>query len=150
MSIMRGADTNCDSKLSHTEMTSAIRAFFADADTAKQNAIDQAALSAGLSCALRPGGPGPFGRGDRGGGGWRGRGGGVFDSSAQWARAIFSVVDTEKTGRITLSQLLAAADRAFAAADKKKAGKLGDAELLDLLDTLAVSAPPAPVASSDQ
>ncbi|MGE5610329.1 MAG: CotH kinase family protein [Bacillota bacterium] len=135
--LMRAADSNYDSKLTGPEFMAAVREGFAKADMSHQNALNSPALMkvmAGVFQQLaqqqrnnadkkRPPTTQP-------------------DPTSHWARAIFQVVDQEKTGKLTLAQAVSAAERAFAQADKDKSGKLDESELLELLDTIAAASPP--------
>ena len=136
---LRAADANCDSKLTHAELLNALRESFASADTVRQNSLDQPALAQAISRILQR--VAPQRRGDRGSRRAPAR---QADPGPLWANAVLKAVDTDKTGRLTLPQLLAAADRALALADRDKSARLDEDELLALLDSLAAAAPPPP------
>jgi hypothetical protein len=143
LAVMRGADGNYDGKLSRGEVIAAIRDFFAEADTARQNALDRMRLATAIARAMQRGGAlGRPDRGDRGGP----RNPQRQQDPALWAGAILRAIDG-KAERVTLQQLLSAGEKAFALADKDKSGTIDADEMLVLLDALAASAPPGSVAA---
>ncbi|MFI5379122.1 MAG: CotH kinase family protein [Tepidisphaerales bacterium] len=150
--VMRSADRDYDRKLTRKEMHAAIEAFFAGADTGNRQWLDETRLTLAIARALPS--ADPQRRGGGGGGGGGGGLGGLFGgnrtagTAAPWAGAIMRAVDTGRTGRVTLPQLLAAADVAFDRADRDKSGRLDESELLVLLDTLATTPMPPAVPST--
>ncbi|MGA2497597.1 MAG: CotH kinase family protein [Tepidisphaeraceae bacterium] len=139
--VMRGADSDYDRKLTRAEMHAAVKAFFSSADLGKHEWLDETRLTLAVARALPS--ADPQRRGDGGGGGGLFGGNRTAGTAAPWAGAILRLVDTDRTGHVTLPQLLAAADAAFDRADKDKSGKLDESELLVLLDTLATTPAPA-------
>jgi hypothetical protein len=122
-------------------MHAAVKAFFSSADLGKHEWLDETRLTLAVARALPS--ADPQRRGDGGGGGGLFGGNRTAGTAAPWAGAILRLVDTDRTGHVTLPQLLAAADAAFDRADKDKSGKLDESELLVLLDTLATTPAPA-------
>ena len=137
--VMRGADGNYDRKLTRAEMQAAVKTFFTAADTANREWLDETRLTLAVARAMPTADP------QRRGGGLGGLFGGnrTAGTAAPWAGAILRMVDIDRSGHVTLPQLLAAADAAFDRADKDKSGKLDESEVLALLDTLATTPAPA-------
>ena len=96
--VMRGADGNCDSKLTRGEVGAAVRWFFAVADGGKQGWVDRAKVTQALVGRLQQ----VVGqrRGDRGD---RRVGNRPADVAGMWGGVVMGVADTEKTGKVTLS-----------------------------------------------
>ena len=143
LSILRGADVNCDSRLTVREMNATITGFFAEARAA-EGILDEAKLAVTMVRAIqRVAAQQPQQRGDRGDRGNNRRPVRIAEPSA-WVAAIMNALDAKKTGSIRLADTLEAAGKAFAAADKDKSGRLDENELLVLLDTIAATTPPPP------
>jgi len=141
--VMRGADGNYDSKLTRAELKGAIRGFFADADTSRQNWLDEAKLTQAFVRGLQQ--VQAQRRNDRGERRVANRPG---EPAALWASVVIRAVDVEKSGRVTPEQMLSASDRAFDGADKDNSGKVDESELLQALDSMAAAAPPPVVATT--
>jgi hypothetical protein len=105
-----------------------------DNDKGKKQALDEKALAEGLTRVMPPPPGQRAGRGD-----WLGprRSG----AESMWARVIMTEADANKDGKVSLEELLAAAERAFRNADKDKDGMLTEWEITEAMNRLP--APPA-------
>jgi spore coat protein H len=151
--VLEAADTDNDGKLSLGELRSAVKKFFKECDKDKKDSLDEKMLAAGINRVLpRPpgfGGPPPGGGPGRppgGGPGGPGRPGapppgGGFGMGNFYAGAIIRLADANKDGKVTLDELLAAAEKLFKEVDTSKDGKLNEKELGEGLNRLFAPPP---------
>src|SRR5262249_5731998 len=127
-SVLGALDTDKDGKVSKEELVAATKKFFKDWDKDKKGTLDEKALAEGLNRLFPPPPPGfgpPGGGPDGPGGGPGGRPGG-FGPGTGLASAIVKRADTDKDGKVTLDELVAAAEALFKEIDKDKKGKLDE------------------------
>lgn len=132
--LLNTIDPNWDGQLTASEIDAALRAFYADLDTKRQGFLTQPQLTQALTRTIQQ--LDPNRQDDR-------RRAAAQTAASSWAASLLAFADTSHTARLTLPDALAAAHRAFLAADKDKSAKLNADELLSLLDTLATT-PPRP------
>ena len=129
--LLDALDADKDGKLSKDELIAGTKKFYADCDKEKKNALTAEQVAEGLNRVLPqpqgfPGGPPPGGPGGPGGppGGFR-----MFGPGNFLANAVVQRADTNKDGKVTLDEVVAAAEALFKEADKTKRGKLDEPAL---------------------
>ncbi len=127
--LLEALDTGKDGKVSKDELVAGATQFFKDCDKDNTGTLDEAQLSAGINRIVpRPAGfpappPGGFGMGN-------------FIAAPVLKRA-----DVAKKGKITLAELVTAAEALFAEADKEKKGSLDEPAIAAAVNALM---PPPP------
>jgi spore coat protein CotH/Ca2+-binding EF-hand superfamily protein len=156
--LMTAIDTDKDGKVSKAELIAATKKFFADCDKHHKGSLDEKQIAEWVNRVMPrpefgrpPGGPppggdiiigGPFGPPAGGPPGDGPRGGlVVFGPGNQLAGNIIKRADANRNGKVTLDELLAAAETFFKEADKDKNGTLDEKELTAAINLLA---PPPP------
>lgn len=152
VAYMGVADTDHNKKLSLDELKATTRSFFVQADDKKKGYLDEISLAEALerlTCISDPP-PVPFGPAGR-----PAPPGRVAprrpvpapapmpDASAAhlFARALVREADANRDWRITLDELLAAAQRAFKESDRDNDGQLTDPDMLQRLSRLDPNSP---------
>lgn len=115
--LLANLDTDKDGKLSKDELLAGAKRLFADCDKDKKGKLDEAALVEGLSRLFPP--PPDFGPG----GGKAPKG---FGPAMPLAGAIMTRADKDKDGRVTVEELVAAAEALFKECDNDGKGKLDE------------------------
>jgi spore coat protein H len=114
-------DTDKDGKVSKDEWMAAAKKFFNDCDKDKAGKLDDKALAEGLNKLFPP--PPGFGppkkEGPKGG----------FGPGQALAGSIMKRADTNKDGKVSLDEFVAAAEILFMECDKDKKGKLDEPAL---------------------
>jgi spore coat protein H len=115
--VLEALDGDKDGKLSKAELVAGVKKFFADCDKDKTGTLDEKTLAEGLN-RLFPAPPGP--------GGPRPGGPGGFGPGNAMAGVVMKRADTNKTGKVKLEELVAAAEALFTECDKEKKGMLDE------------------------
>jgi spore coat protein H len=126
--VLHHLDTDKDGKVSQDEFVTAVKKFFKDCDKEDKGSINEKQIADGLSALFPPPPPG-FGPPP---GGSPGR----FSPGAMMAGPIVQRADANKDGRITQTELLAAAETLFKEADQRKIGKLDQAGVSAAMELL--------------
>ena len=116
--LLETLDTDKDGRLTKAELLAGVKRFFAETDKDKRGSLDETQLAAGLNRILPapPGFPG----------GSKGPPGGGFGPGNMLAGEIIKRAATKKNDKVTLDDLLTAADSLFNELDKEKTGKLDE------------------------
>lgn len=128
--LLAALDTDKDGKVSRDELIAGARQFFAACDKDKTGKLDEKAVADGVNRLLLP--PAEVGP-PKGGPG------------LPVARTIMKRADTDKDGKLTLDEFVAAAETLFKELDKDKKGALDEAALaagINLLFGLPALGPP--------
>jgi hypothetical protein len=126
--LLEALDTDKDGKLSKDELIAGVKKFFADCDKDRKGKLDEAAVAAGINRLL----PAPPGFGPPPGGG----------PGTVIAGVLVKRAGADKDGKVTLDELIAAAEALFKEADKDKKGKLDEAGVVAAIN-LVFPPPPA-------
>ena len=136
------ADANADMRISRAEFVALASTWFTTVDPSRTGAVNQQDFVQRFTADRNAGGQAPpgadLGRG-AGAGGGGGRGGGR--GGANIAPVLFTAVDTNKNGSVTLDEFTGAFDRWFEEWDKTKSGTLDAAGVIAGLNT-ALPLPP--------
>jgi cytochrome c2/Ca2+-binding EF-hand superfamily protein len=119
-------DTDKDAKLSKEELVAGVKQFFSKQDAEKTGKLTQKQIVDGLSAIIKvpPGFWGnsrPWGLGEA------------------FAPQIVRRADTDKDGKVTEPELIAAAEAIFAEFDKDKKGKLDEKQIAKAMNLLGTS-----------
>jgi spore coat protein CotH/Ca2+-binding EF-hand superfamily protein len=132
--LLEALDGDKDGKLTRDEFVAGVKKFFADTDKEKTGKLDEKQLAEGLNRIFpQPGRGGPGGPGGPGRGGPGGPGGG---QGAALASVIVKRADTDKDGKVTLDELVAAAETLFKETDRDNKGKLDEPALVAAINRL--------------
>jgi Ca2+-binding EF-hand superfamily protein len=118
--LLDALDTDKDGKVSNDELIAGVKRFFKDSDKDKKGKFDEQALAEALSRLFPP----PPGFGPPGG-----SSPGGFGPGMMFAGAILRRADADRDGKVTLDELVAAAEALFKECDKDKRGALGESEI---------------------
>ncbi len=132
--VLEAADSNNDGKVSKEEFLEAAKRFFSACDAAKNGTLDEKTVANGVHRLLPP--PPGFGAAPPPGPGGFGRGPGNVI-----AGEIFKRADAQKADKLTLPNLLRAAEVFFQESDKDKNGFLDKNEITAAINHL-FPAPP--------
>ncbi len=126
--LLDALDADKDLKLTKDELSAGVRKLMEDADKEKKGLLDEGQLAEALNRIAPPPQPFPGGppQGGRGGppGGFR-----MFGPGSFLANGIVRRADADKDAKLTLKELLAAAESLLKETDKDKDGKLDETEL---------------------
>lgn len=131
--LLTALDADKDSKLTSEELVAGVRRFFKETDKDNAGHIDEKQLAAALQKIMPglPGFPAPMGvQPVRPGG-----------TAATLAAAIAKRADADKDGKLTVEELVKAAEALFAETDKDKKGKLEETALAAGINVLAPARP---------
>jgi Ca2+-binding EF-hand superfamily protein len=122
--LLEALDADEDGQISKDELVAGVKKFFKASDKDKNGSLNEKQIAAGIADLMPrppgfPGVPGGFP-----GGGMRG-----FGPGNDLAGAILKRADADKDKKVTLKELLSAAEKLFKEADKDKNGKLDEREL---------------------
>jgi spore coat protein H len=134
--VLAALDGDRDGKLSKAELVAAAKKFFKDCDTENKGSIDRRAIAEGLNRVFpAPPGFGPRGGADgQGGPGKRPAGKGPaaipLDGGPGMilATAMVKRADSDKDGKVTLEEFVAAAEALFSESDNDKSSQLDEKE----------------------
>jgi outer membrane protein assembly factor BamB len=133
--LLDALDADKDGKLTRGELVAGVKRFFKDCDKDKKGELDEKAIADGLSRIL----PAPRGFGPPGGrpGGPRGRRAPPGGPGGGLAGAIVKRAGNDKDGKLTLGELVAAAEALFGEVDKDKKGTLDEPLIAAGIDLLS-------------
>jgi Ca2+-binding EF-hand superfamily protein len=120
--LLEALDADKDGKLARAELVAGVKKVFAEADKDKKGALDETQLGDAITRILPPP-PGFPGGGPKGPPG----GPGGFSPGKIIASEIIKRADVKKNGKVTLDELVTAAEALFKELDKEKTGKLDEA-----------------------
>ncbi|MCI0465132.1 MAG: CotH kinase family protein [Gemmataceae bacterium] len=122
--LLEALDSDKDGKISRAELIAGAKQLFTDSDKDKSGSLNETSLAARLNDIFPrpPGVPAPPpGKGPGGPGG--------FGPGNFFAGSIIRRADSDKDEKVTLKELVTAAEALFKEADKNKDGKLDQEEL---------------------